>query len=228
MRHALIIGTAFTTVLAAQSGPATPVWETLLRAPLPDDSLPKISVFSLPVSPAPPVPPALGAGHTHAGPVFACVVRGQIENQVEPDPPQVYKSGSVFYEIPGHVRRFLRDLSSTEPAQLIIFQAGETGKAAPVIKTLLEEPLLSTAGQNLTLLRLNLPPAGLTTTATHANPGVAYVLEGKIASDAPKTYGPGELFVLPANRAAITVRNTSDTEPARLLLYQLSDAASIF
>jgi quercetin dioxygenase-like cupin family protein len=238
MQHSRIIATALTVALAtfsaarleAQSEAGTPVWETLLRAPLPKDSLPKISVLSLPVSPAPPVPRAPGAGHTHAGPVFAYVLQGEIENQVEPDLPQIYRPGGVFYEVPGHVHRFLRNMSTTEPAQLIIFQAGNTGKPAPVIKTLLEEPLLSTINQELSLLRLTLPPSAVAEARTHSNPDVVYVLEGKIettsAADTTKISTSGDLFVMPANRAKILFRNASDSETAKLLIYQASDVSS--
>src|SRR6185437_2963248 len=103
-----------TKVFLANAASTKPAWETLLRAPLPEDAEPKISVFSIPVGPAPPTPPAAGAGHRHAGPVFAYILQGEIENQVEPDPPQIYKTGGFFYETPMHLHRFLRNRSQTE------------------------------------------------------------------------------------------------------------------
>src|ERR1700733_13417703 len=60
MSHSKIIATLLITVvptvaaggLKAQAGAGRPVWETLLQEPLPEDSEPQVSVFSLPVGPA--------------------------------------------------------------------------------------------------------------------------------------------------------------------------------
>ena len=213
--------------LEGQSGARPAVWETLLEKPVPEESAPKISVFSIPVAPAPPVPRAVGAGHTHAGPVFAYILQGEIENQVEPDPPEIYKPGGFFYEAPGHVHRFLRNRSTTETANLIIFEEGATGQAAPAIKLLLEEPLRTTANQEVSLLRLTLPPGDQAEAGAHSGPGIVYVLEGKIevsgTTDGPTTHSAGDLFLEPASGAGHTFKNTSGSGPARLLLYQVSE-----
>ena len=212
-----IVASALSTALAAflagslsaqlgvPSGTGGPVWQTLMQKPLPEDAEPKLSVVSIPVPPAPPEPRPTRAGHTHAGPVFAYILEGEIENQVEPDPPFVYKPGDFFYEAPGRVHRFMRNLSLTEPAKLIVFQSGATATPAPVIKTLLQEPLLTTKNQEVSLIRLTLAPLSLSETPAHSNPDVIYVLEGKIETtstpDQTKTYDPGDLFLDPANRA---------------------------
>lgn len=234
MQTSRIVTTVLTTVLAvssarlaAQPGTGEAVWETLMRAPVSEDAAPKVSVFSLPIAPAPPVPPAIGAGHTHAGPVFAYILQGEIENQVEPDPPEIYKPGGFFSEAPGHVHRFLHNRSTTEPAKVIVFQAGETGKAAPVIKLLLEEPLRTTANQEVSLLRLTLPPSARAEGRAHSGPGIVYVLEGSIetsdGTDGRATHRAGDLFVEPVNPAGIFFKNMSSSEPARLLLYPVSE-----
>jgi quercetin dioxygenase-like cupin family protein len=213
--------------LGAQSGAGRPVWETLLQKPLPEDSEPKVSVFSIPVGPAPPGPRANGAGHTHAGPVFAYILQGEIENQVEPDPPEIYKPGGFFYEAPMHVHRFLRNRSATEPAKLIVFQAGNTGQPVPVIKLLLQEPLRTTINQELILQRLTLPGGALADAPVHSGPGIVYVLGGRIelsgTTDQSNIHNAGDLFVEPASRTGSAFRNASDTEPAQLLLYQVNE-----
>lgn len=195
-----------------------------MRAPLPADAEPKISVVSIPVGPASPAPRANGPGHTHAGPVFAYILQGEIENQVEPDPPQIYKPGGFFYEAPLHVHRFLHNLSATEPAKLIVFEAGAMGKAAPVIKTLLETPLSTTVNQELSLLRLTLPPGAASESHAHSGPGIVYVLEGKVGiegtTDQAGLHGAGDLLVEPGGEA-FRFTNASRTEPAKLLLYQV-------
>jgi quercetin dioxygenase-like cupin family protein len=214
-----------TAVFAARIHAAEPQWEVLMGAPVPEDSEPKISVFSIPLGPAPPVPRPIGTGHTHAGPVFAYVLRGEIENQVEPDPPQIYRLGDFFYETPGHVHRFLRNLSTTNPASLIIFEEGATGQAAPVIKLLLEAPIPSTANQELSLLRLTLPPGGLSNAPAHSGPDVVYVLDGKIETSGvpePKIHSIGDLFSVPAGVTSLAFKNAGNEGPAKLLLYQVT------
>lgn len=194
-----------------------------MRAPLPEDAVPLISAWSIPVSPAPLIPRPIGAGHTHAGPVFAYILQGDIENQVEPDPPEIYKTGGFFYEAPGHVHRFLRNLSTSERASLIVFQAGDPGNPVPVIKQLLQDSLVVMRNQEVSLLRLTLPPGGLSETAAHSNPDMVYVLGGKIGiSVSPKMYGPGDVFVVPADHDGFSLENVSSTEPAKLLVYQVT------
>lgn len=239
MQNPRMIATILTTVLASfpvgkllaqsgvQSGAGKPVWETLIQAPIPQETLPKLNVLSLPtVPPAPPVPREPGAGHTHAGPVFGYILRGEIENLVEPDPPGIYKTGEVFYETPMHVHRYLRNVSKTEPADVLIFQTGDTGQRAPVIKLLMEEPFQKTANQEVILHRLTLPAGARSEAQPHSGPGIVYVLEGKIetlGTDQPKSYGAGDLFVETASLARLGFKNTSGSEPAKLLLYRVGE-----
>jgi len=236
MQNSRIIATVLAAVLAAfpsgrleaQAGKRMPVWETLMRAPIPQETMPKINVLTLPpVPPAPPVPREPGAGHTHAGPVFGYILHGEIENLVEPDPPGIYKTGEVFYETPLHVHRYLRNVSKTESANVLIFQAGDTGQRNPAIKLLMEEPFQKTEGHEVSLHRLTLPAGALSDAPAHSGPGIVYVLEGKIeassTADQPKMYSAGDLFLEPANRAGLTFKNASSGEPAKLLLYQVSD-----
>jgi hypothetical protein len=131
----------------------------------------------------------------------------------------------------------MRNLSNAEPASVIVFQAGYAGQAAPAIKLLLQEPLQTTTNQEVSLLRLTLPPGALADAGTQSNPGIIYVLEGKIEitattdqtpGDPRKTYSIGDLFVDPLNRAGFTFKNASASEPAKLLLYQVNATAKTF
>jgi hypothetical protein len=63
--------------LVAQSGAGRPLWETLVRAPLPEDSESFISINSLSV-PAEPVPE-----HSHASPIFAHKAGGFFDAPVQ-------------------------------------------------------------------------------------------------------------------------------------------------
>jgi len=177
-------------------------------------------------------------------------VQGEIENQVEPDPPVIHQTGGFFHEAPGQLHKMLRGLS-TAPAKLLVFGAGRTGVPASLIKPLQDEPvqllhyhfgdpeqsvryqfrapLLSTVNKTLSLLRLTLPAGARSDAPAHAV-RLVYVLEGKIAisggsaeSQTPRIYSVGDLFLEPASGAVITFRNASGSEPARILVYQVSE-----
>ncbi len=75
------------------------------------------------------VPPAgTSRPHRHTGPVFAYVLEGSIQNQVDPEPLKTYHAGDIFYEPTLHVHRALNNLSKTKPASILVFEIGEKGK----------------------------------------------------------------------------------------------------
>lgn len=96
--------------------------QTLIREPLAKMAKPVVSMITLTLAPGSASPP-----HKHTGPVFAYLLEGEIENQVDPNPPQRYKPGEFFYEPPLHVHRMMRNLSATKPAKLLIVQVEEQG-----------------------------------------------------------------------------------------------------
>jgi quercetin dioxygenase-like cupin family protein len=59
--------------------------------------------------------------HTHAKSafIFAYVVSGAIESQVNDEPRRVYCAGESWYETPGSSHRVSRNASPTEPARLL-------------------------------------------------------------------------------------------------------------
>jgi quercetin dioxygenase-like cupin family protein len=101
---------------------ASPV-KTLMQEPLGNIPNPEVSVITLTVGPG-----AASPAHEHIGPVFAYILEGEIENQVEPNPPKTYRAGDYFYEPPMHVHKMMKNLSKTKPAKLLICQIGEKGK----------------------------------------------------------------------------------------------------
>jgi quercetin dioxygenase-like cupin family protein len=66
-------------------------------------------------------PGAASASHTHAKSAFiyAYVVSGAIESQVNDGPKRVYHAGESFYEAPGSSHPVSRNASATEPAKLL-------------------------------------------------------------------------------------------------------------
>jgi quercetin dioxygenase-like cupin family protein len=86
------------------------------------------SMIILTVPPHDPSSTRAFTAHQHSGPVFAYILEGNIENQVEPDAPKTYAAGDVFFEPAMHVHRALRNLSETQPAKLLIFQLVPNGR----------------------------------------------------------------------------------------------------
>lgn len=73
--------------------------------------------------------------HRHTGPVFAYVLEGTIQNQVDPEALKTYHAGDIFYEPTMHVHRALNNLSKTKPAKILVFEIGEKGKEFTVAAT---------------------------------------------------------------------------------------------
>lgn len=211
-----------TSVFTARQVSATnAVWETLMRAPVPSDAVPNLTVVSL--SPR-ATQGTLGTGHTHPGPVFGYIWRGEVENQVRPDPPATYTAGQVFYEAPGHVHIVMRNTSQTEPATVLAFLTGNTGGANPAVKLLAEVQFASLRGEDVVLRRLTLPPGAQLPTSLEL-PAIVGVVRGEILmSGAPNSevaHGEGDMFVLAPNRR-LTFRNASGST-AEILFYQVAE-----
>lgn len=96
--------------------------QTLIREPLAKMTKPVVATITLTMPPG-----SSSAPHKHTGPVFAYLLEGEIENQVEPDPPKRYGPGGFFYEPPMYIHRMMRNLSKTKIAKLLITQVEEEG-----------------------------------------------------------------------------------------------------
>jgi quercetin dioxygenase-like cupin family protein len=219
----LVLAVLAPACIHAQSAEAKPEWELLMQKPLPDDVLPNIHVVRL----APRnIPRPSSGGHTHAGPVVGYIVQGEIEIQIEPTSPETYKPGDVFYEAPRQLHRFTRNLSTTEPGNVLAFMAGYGDGPAPSVKVKFHDDLSTTIDQDLRLLRLSLPPGAGAVAPVNANRDVVTVLEGRIeitgVGTETKTFGPSDFFAKPSNQAGIGLRNASATEAAKVLLFQVA------
>ena len=95
----------------------------LMTEPLAAMQDPEVTMLTLTLAPGSNSHP-----HRHIGPVFAYILEGSIQNQVDPDPPKTYHAGDFFYEPPMHVHRQMKNLSATEPAKILVVQVGEKGK----------------------------------------------------------------------------------------------------
>lgn len=192
-----------------------------MKEPLGETSEPKMSLFILNLAAGQSVP-----SHSHAGSVFAYVLQGEIENQVEPDAPQVFHPGGFFFERPMQTHRIFRNLSPTEPAKILIFQ--NTSSLPSTIKPLLQEPLTNLANQEVNVISLAGRPGGSSSPSqAHRHPGpvFAYVLKGEIETqvdpDPPKIYHAGEVFYEAPMHVHRMSRNVSKTEPTEILVFEV-------
>src|SRR5947207_1170589 len=63
--------------------------------------------------------------------IFAYVLSGEIESQVNDGPKRVYRAGESFYETPGSSHPVSRNASKTEPAKLLEVFVVDTDDKAP-------------------------------------------------------------------------------------------------
>jgi quercetin dioxygenase-like cupin family protein len=84
----------------------------------PISNLPGKSLIAVVVNYA---PGAASPSHEHARSAFiyAYVVSGAIESQVNDGPKRVYHAGESFFEEPGGLHRVSRNASTTKPAKLL-------------------------------------------------------------------------------------------------------------
>ena len=82
-------------------------------------------------------PGGASASHAHAKSafIFAYVLSGEIESQVNEESKRVYRAGESWYETPGSIHRVSRNASKTEPAKLLavfVVDADDNNLTTPV------------------------------------------------------------------------------------------------
>jgi quercetin dioxygenase-like cupin family protein len=77
-------------------------------------------------------PKHVSTPHKHSGPVFAYVLEGRVQNQVDPEGPKTYSAGDYWYEPAMHTHRTFTNLSDTEPAKVLVFMLTPKGKPASI------------------------------------------------------------------------------------------------
>ena len=122
---AACVAVATATAAAAQDRgvTVTPQFDQAIPN-IPDKSLVALVVDYAPGGASPP--------HTHAKSafIFAYVLSGEIESQVNDGPKRVYRAGESFYETPGSRHPVSRNASKTEPAKLLaVFVVNTDDKA---------------------------------------------------------------------------------------------------
>jgi Cupin domain len=97
-------------------------------------------------------------------------------------------------------------------------------------KPLIEKALAAMPDSVASLLILNVPPQNPSSPHAfskhqHTGPVFGYILEGAIETqvdpEPPKTYAAGDVFYEPTMHIHRMLRNLSETEPARILIFQV-------
>jgi quercetin dioxygenase-like cupin family protein len=129
MWRAALFGTIFGLILVlvgpriAMGQQATAIKRTdLLKSTLPEMEGKEMNVWVA------DIPPNSSTGrHSHPTPRFVYVLEGAVVYEVDGKPPQTFKAGEAYAEIPGEIHNF-RNASSIQPAKALGFQYVDKGQ----------------------------------------------------------------------------------------------------
>lgn len=68
--------------------------------------------------------------HRHSGPVFAYVLEGKLENQVDPEGVKTFSTGDSWFEPAMHTHMVMHNLSDTKQARVLVMLLTPKGKPA--------------------------------------------------------------------------------------------------
>ena len=121
MKIISFIGVACAAVAIASAMPAAAQDRGETITPHFEQVIPNIPGKSLVALVVDYAPGGASPAHTHAKSafIFAYVLSGEIESQVNDEPKRVYRAGESWYETPGSTHRVSRNASKTEPAKLL-------------------------------------------------------------------------------------------------------------
>jgi quercetin dioxygenase-like cupin family protein len=111
-------------------------------------------------------------------------------------------------------------------AGVTLVMAQATASAGDTVSVLMKQKLADMPGKVATVLTVNYTPGAAS--APHVHPGsvFAYVLEGAVVSqlegEKPMTYTKGQSWYEPPKKPHLVSKNASQTEPAKLLVFLLS------
>src|SRR3954449_11769976 len=121
MKIRSILGAACAAVAIATATPAAAQGVGQKVTPHFAQTIPNIPGKSLIAVVVDYAPGGASPSHTHAKSafIFAYVLSGEIESQVNDGPRRVFHAGESFYETPGSLHAVSRNASKTEPAKLL-------------------------------------------------------------------------------------------------------------
>ena len=103
---------------------------------------------------------------------------------------------------------------------------GQTALAEDTVAVLMKQRLADVTGKEATVITVDYAPGAASEIHVHPGSVFAYVLEGAIVSqlegDEPMTYTKGQSWYESPKKPHIVSKNASKTEPAKLLVFLLS------
>ena len=127
-----VLGAAWAAVAFIISAPATAHGTGETVTPNFEHAIPNIPGKSLAAVIVDYAPGGASPSHEHAKSAFiyAYVVSGAIESQVNDGPKRIFHAGESFFEEPGSLHRVSRNASKTRPAKLLaVFVVDSNDKA---------------------------------------------------------------------------------------------------
>ncbi len=117
----LSLGAAFSQDVQAAEYKPKAVAKSLYKGALKSDASKTVIIkhFTFPAG-------FVGGRHFHPADVFVYVLEGELTVETEKGTRTV-KAGELYPEVPGMVMRG-KNLSTSAPAKIVVFQVGETGK----------------------------------------------------------------------------------------------------
>ncbi len=117
----LSLGAAFNLDVQAAEYKSKAVSKSLYKGALKSDGSKTVVVkhFSLPAG-------FVGGKHFHPADVFVYVLEGEFTVETEKG-KRTFTAGELYPEVPGMVMR-ARNLSTSVPTKIVVFQVGDTGK----------------------------------------------------------------------------------------------------
>ena len=98
-------------------------------APTLNQTLPNLDYRKVQVITVEYAPGASSPKHRHDAAVFAYVLEGSVQSQLEGEELKTFKQGEKWWEPPGTAHVVSRNASKKERAKLLVFSVGEQSKA---------------------------------------------------------------------------------------------------
>lgn len=111
-------------------------------------------------------------------------------------------------------------------AGVILVMAQATVSAEDKVAVLMRQSLADMTGKVATVLTVDYAPGAVSDAHVHPGSVFAYVLEGSVVSqvgdEKPMTYTKGQIWYEQPKNPHLVSKNASQTEPAKLLVFLLS------
>lgn len=125
---AVILGLAQRPPEKAPAGTARSAQQLLVQAfPEMDGKTLKATVVEVTHVPGPG-----SSQHMHLGPAIVYVLEGELQSQVEDQPPTTYKAGQIFYEAPNRGHLMSRSASPDRPVRFLAFILTDKGQPTTI------------------------------------------------------------------------------------------------